>query len=126
MLLLQHLARHHNALDLVGALVDLGDPRAGGGSAELLLALLGVRHFDVDLEFSGSVSKACFIDVAAYVPARKAALVGKAGSSSGVHQAASGRLAGSWAGSSWALVRSSSSVRSAAVNFQLNGRAVWL
>ena len=90
MLLLQHLARHHNALDLVGALVDLGDPRAGGGSAELLLALLGVRHFDVDLEFSGSVSKACFIDVAAYVPARKAALVSS--SSPPIHTFGNGLL----------------------------------
>jgi hypothetical protein len=33
-----------------------------------LLALLGVPNFDVDLEFSGSVSEACFIDVAAHVP----------------------------------------------------------
>src|ERR1035441_6853761 len=34
----------------------------------LVLALLGVPNFDVDLEFSGSVSEACFIDVAAHVP----------------------------------------------------------
>src|ERR1039458_1376072 len=41
----------------------------GRGLALLaLLALLGVPNFDVDLEFSGSVSEACFIDVAAHVP----------------------------------------------------------
>lgn len=35
-------------------------------------------------------------------------------------------MAGSWAGSSRALIRLSIPVRSAAVNFQLNGRAVLL
>src|SRR6266851_2113298 len=53
-------------------------------------------------------------------------LVGEAGSPSGVHQAASGRLSGCSAGSWWVLIRSSSPARSLAVNFQLNGRAVWL
>jgi transposase len=49
-------------------------------------------------------------------------LVGDAVSSSGGRQAASGCLAAC----SWALIRSRSRVRSAAVNFQLNGRTVWL
>jgi hypothetical protein len=49
-------------------------------------------------------------------------LVGDPVSSSGVHHAACGRLAGSW----WPLIRSRSRARSAAVYFQLNGRAVWL
>jgi len=44
----------------------------------------------------------------------------------GCRQAAFGRRSGSWAGSSWALIRSSVLARSAAVYFQLNGRAVWL
>src|SRR5260370_32772494 len=46
--------------------------------------------------------------------------------SPGVHQAASGRRAGWAGGSSRALIRSSIPARSAAVNFQLNGRAGWL
>src|SRR5258708_15537642 len=53
-------------------------------------------------------------------------LAGGPGGSPGVHQAASGRLAGWAGGSSRALIRSSIPARSAAVNFQLNGRAVWL
>src|SRR5258708_3234259 len=53
-------------------------------------------------------------------------LAGGPGGSPGVHQAASGRLAGWAGGSSRALIRSSIPARSAAGNFQLNGRAVWL
>ncbi len=41
-------------------------------------------------------------------------------------QAASGSSAGFWAACSRALIRSRSRARSAAVNFQLNGRAAWL
>jgi hypothetical protein len=56
----------------------------------------------------------------------KGDLVGDSVSSSGVHQAALGRLAGGLAGCWWAVIRSSVAARSAAVYFQLNGRAVWL
>src|SRR5262249_46943261 len=43
-----------------------------------------------------------------------------------VKRAVNSRLAGSWAGSWRVLIRSRSRARSAAVNFQLNGLAVWL